>query len=99
MNRRRHTTLTDFMADPDVAAMLAFQRGDIQAFEELVARHTDVLVNFFYFQGRDSSLAEDCTQEVWLKIFRSCDDYQPRARFKTYLLRQLRIPAQRCRTR
>lgn len=90
MNRRTKPPLTDFMADPDVVAMLAFQRGDLSAFEDLVARHTDALVNFFYFQARDRSLAEDCSQEVWLKVFRSRDDYQPRARFKTYLLRVAR---------
>ncbi len=82
--------MTDFMADPDVAEMLAFQGGEYQAFERLVGRHTDSLVNYFYFQCRDRHTAQDCSQDVWFKIFKSAGDYVPRARFRTFLFRVAR---------
>ncbi|MAG56898.1 MAG: RNA polymerase subunit sigma [Planctomycetes bacterium] len=78
------------MEDPDVALMLAFQQGDYDAFGQLVEQHMDSVVNYFFFQCRDRDLAEDCTQEVWAKLFRSRQDYQPRARFSTYLFRVAR---------
>lgn len=90
MNRKAPRSLTDFMADPDVAAMLEFQRGDYDAFQRLVERHTEALVNYFYFQSRDRQLAEDCSQDVWLKVFKSRSDYSPRAQFRTYLFRVAR---------
>lgn len=90
LNRKAHGSLTDFMVDPDVASMLAFQRGDYDAFQGLVERHTEALVSYFFFQSRDRQLAEDCSQDVWLKVFKSRDDYQPRARFRTFLFRVAR---------
>ena len=76
--------------DEDVELMLAFKRGDYNAFAVLVERHQRPLIQFFYAQCHDLQLAEDCTQEVWRKIFRSRGDYAPRARFRTYLLRVAR---------
>jgi RNA polymerase sigma-70 factor (ECF subfamily) len=70
--------------------MVAFQQGDYDAFGRLVEQYTDPLVNFFYYQCRDWDLAEDCCQEVWAKLFRSREEYQPRARFSTFLFRVAR---------
>jgi len=88
--RDRRPLAGDAMADPDVGLMLAFQGGDDGAFAELVARHSEALVNYFYFQSRDMDLAEDCAQEAWVRIFRSRHEYNPRARFRTYLFRVAR---------
>ena len=52
LNRKEHGSLTDFMADPDVASMLAFQRGDYDAFQGLVERHTESLVSYFFFRSK-----------------------------------------------
>ena len=79
------------MREPDdVELMLAFKQGDYNAFALLVERHQLGLIQFFYAQGGDRALAEDCTQEVWRKIFRAREDYTHRAQFKTYLLRVAR---------
>lgn len=78
------------MADPDVALMLAFKKGDDAAFEKLVERHSRALVNYFYFQCGDHDLAEDCAQEVWIRVFRARNDYVPRARFRSWLFRVAR---------
>ena len=76
--------------DPDARLMLAFQRGDRRAFDQLVERYANALVNYFYFQSRDQDLAEDCAQDVWAKLFRARDQYEPRALFRTWLFRVAR---------
>ena len=78
------------MPEDDVTLMLAFKRGDYNAFSVLVERYQKSLIQFFYAQSSDSQQSEDCTQEVWRKVFRSRADYVPRARFKTYLFRVAR---------
>ena len=90
MNRERRPPLQDFMDDPDVGRMLAFQEGDREAFEHLVRSYTTNLLNFFYFQSGDRGIAEDCVQEVWAKLYRTSADYVPRARFSTFLYRVAR---------
>ena len=76
--------------DEDVELMLAFTRGDYNAFASLVEKHQQLLIQFFYAQHPDQQLAEDCAQEVWRKVFKARHDYTPRARFKTYLFRVAR---------
>lgn len=56
------------------------------AFEHLVERILPRLLGFFRRMGADHASAEDCAQEVLLKIYRARSAYQPRARFSTYLL-------------
>ncbi len=80
----------DIEIDDDARLMLAFKRGDYNAFATLVERHQKGLIQFFYAQHPDRQLAEDCTQEVWRKVFKARADYEVRARFKTYLLRVAR---------
>ena len=90
MNSKEEPSFHQFMDDPDVALMLRFQQGDEGAFRELVDRHTDSLINFFTYQSGNRAVAEDCTQEVWSRMFRSRNDYEPRARFRTFLFRVAR---------
>lgn len=56
------------------------------AFERLVGRILPRLLGYFRRLGADAALAEDCAQEVLLKIYRARAAYVPRARFITYLL-------------
>jgi RNA polymerase sigma-70 factor, ECF subfamily len=72
-------------ADPDADAMLRVKRGDSRAFGHLVERFLRPLAGFFRRLGADGATAEDCAQEVFLRLFRSRADYEPRARFSTYL--------------
>ncbi len=82
--------------------MLAFKQGDVSAFTELVDRHRDTVVNYFYAMGRDRDFAEDLAQELFVKLFRHRADYEPKAAFRTYLFalaRNLWIDAYRSRRR
>jgi len=71
--------------DPDTAAMLRVRAGDAEAFRHLVDRFLRPLASFFVRLGADRSLAEDCAQEVFLKLYRTRAAYEPRARFSTYV--------------
>lgn len=59
--------------------------GDPAAFPALVERVLPRLLGYFRRLGADAALAEDCAQEVLLKVYRVRTRYRPRARFVTYL--------------
>lgn len=65
--------------------MLRTKDGDAAAFASIVERFLRPLASFFHRLGADASLAEDCAQDVFLKLYRTRAAYEPRARFSTYL--------------
>jgi len=61
--------------------------GNKHAFEVLVRRHQRSVLNFiFRFMGNLTD-AEDLTQEVFLRIWKSAGTYKPEAKFTTWLYR------------
>ncbi len=77
----------DLAADEDAALMERVRDGDRAAFARLYDRNVRSVVNFAYRFVQDRARAEELTQEIFLKLFRSAGSYEPRARFKTYLFR------------
>ena len=74
--------------EDDVALMLRFQKeGDFQAFEALFRRHKDGLVRFILQLSGSRVIAEDVSQQIWLKIIEVAERgaYQAKAGFRTYL--------------
>ncbi len=67
--------------------MLKFQDGDRSAFDELVRRNTPKVHALIYRFLGDPSLVEDLTQEVFMRVFRTVERYQPTAKFSTWLYR------------
>jgi RNA polymerase sigma-70 factor (ECF subfamily) len=65
--------------------MLRVQGGDDGAFAELVQRYRARVFGSFVKRLGDRQEAEDLTQEVFLRLYRFRDRYQPRARFATWL--------------
>ena len=72
-------------SDPEL--MAEFAEGDETAFDMLVKRHQVGLLNFFHRLVWQHALAEDLSQEVFLKLYTHRKDYEPRAKFTTYLYR------------
>ena len=73
------------LADPDVRLMLQVRDDDAQAFEELMLRYQNrVLSLLAHLVGR-RDLAEDLTQEVFLRVYRARKRYVPGAKFSTWL--------------
>jgi|WetSurMetagenome_2_1015567.scaffolds.fasta_scaffold57934_2 RNA polymerase sigma-70 factor, ECF subfamily len=74
-------------ADYDVTLMLAFQKGDEPAFQELVERNHPRVIGLVHRFVGDSNDAEDLAQEVFLRIYRARQSYTPTARFSTWMFR------------
>jgi RNA polymerase sigma-70 factor, ECF subfamily len=73
--------------DPDAALMVAFQKGDTAAFEQLLGEYHRVIVNFIYKIVNNPTEAEDLAQDVFLRIFRAKANYEPRAPFGAWIYR------------
>jgi RNA polymerase sigma-70 factor (ECF subfamily) len=61
--------------------------GDKHAFEALVYRHQRPVLNFIFRFLGDRAEAEDLTQEVFLRVWKSAKTYKPDAKFTTWLYR------------
>ena len=62
-----------------------FQDGDVGAYNQLVFRFKDRLLNFIYRFVNDLDLAEDLVQDTLLKLYTHKDSYQEIAKFSTWL--------------
>jgi RNA polymerase sigma-70 factor (ECF subfamily) len=73
--------------ESDLDLMLRVRDGDTVSFEILLRRYRLPLVSYFRRMVRDHGLAEDLAQEVFLRVYKSRERYQPDARFTTWLYR------------
>ncbi len=73
------------LSDPDVRLMLEVRDGSAAAFEQLVARYQDRLVTVLNHLVGNRDQAEDLAQEVFLRVYRSRNRYEPSAKFATWL--------------
>ena len=71
--------------DEEARLMLEFQAGDRGAFEQLFCRYSAPLVAFLGRMVPDRGRAEELAQEVFVRVYKARDRYQPRARFSTWL--------------
>jgi len=71
----------------DAEVMLRVKAGDQSAFDYLVQKYRRPLVGFMYRMARNTAVAEDLAQEVFLRVYRSRQTYEPSAKFTTWLYR------------
>jgi RNA polymerase sigma-70 factor, ECF subfamily len=71
----------------DAEVMLRVKAGDEGAFDFLVQKYRRPLVSFMYRMARNAAAAEDLAQEVFLRVYRSRQNYEPSAKFTTWLYR------------
>jgi RNA polymerase sigma-70 factor (ECF subfamily) len=76
-----------FEDDAGVQWMLAYQRGDESAFDRLVGAYSGHLFALFTRFLGPIPEREDLVQEVFLRVIRARDRYQPSARVSTWLYR------------
>ncbi|MBI5149469.1 MAG: sigma-70 family RNA polymerase sigma factor [Candidatus Omnitrophica bacterium] len=74
-----------YLSDPDVRLMLDFQGGDKASFEALMRKYYPRLLNFIYRFTGSAELAEDLTQEVFLKVYSASTAYRPKSKFQTWV--------------
>lgn len=65
--------------------MLKVRDDDAGAFEELVRRYQPRLVRWMQHIAPQPGIAEDLAQETFLRIYRARHNYQPGAKFSTWL--------------
>jgi len=70
---------------PDMAVIRRAQRGDERAFALIVRAYEAPIFNYVLRMVGDRTLAEDLTQDVFLRVFHGLRGYSRRARFTTWL--------------
>ena len=69
----------------DEELIARFQRGDLYAYDLIVKRYKDQLLNFAYRFLGDLEDSEDIVQETFLRVFRKKEAYKSIAKFSTWI--------------
>jgi RNA polymerase sigma-70 factor (ECF subfamily) len=73
--------------DFDAELMLRVKDGDGASFAVLLEKHRLPVIHFLYRMVQNQAVAEELAQEVFLRVYRSRESYQPTAKFTTWLFR------------
>ncbi|NQU66787.1 MAG: sigma-70 family RNA polymerase sigma factor [Candidatus Marinimicrobia bacterium] len=69
----------------DEELMARFQEGDINAYNQIVYRYKDKLLNFVHRFLNDIDRAEDIVQDTFMKVYTHKHSYREIAKFSTWL--------------
>lgn len=75
------------MPEWDAELMLRVREGDEASFSLLLERHRNPVIHFLYRMVQNQAVAEELAQEVFLRVYRSRETYEPTAKFTTWLFR------------
>jgi RNA polymerase sigma-70 factor (ECF subfamily) len=73
------------LPQPDFGVLRKAQRGDERAFSLIVRAYEVPVFNYVLRLVGDRSLAEDLTQEVFLRVYQGLPSFSLRSRFTTWL--------------
>jgi RNA polymerase sigma-70 factor (ECF subfamily) len=73
------------LPQPDLALLRKAQRGDERAFTVIVRAYEVPVFNYVLRTVGDRALAEDLTQDIFLRIFQGLPGFSLRSRFTTWL--------------
>ena len=71
----------------DAQLMLRVRAGDDSSFALLLDKHRRPVVHFLYRMVQNQAVSEELAQEVFLRVYRSRERYEPTAKFTTWLYR------------
>src|SRR6202451_707944 len=77
----------DYPSASDEALVGAAKRGDMPAFEELVARHRDKIYARAFSMVRNEDEAVDLSQEAWVKSWQRLNQFHRESSFGTWVRR------------
>src|SRR3979409_456819 len=77
----------DYPSAADETLVQMSQKGDLAAFEELVARHRDKIYARAFSMMRNEEEALDLSQEAWVKSWQRLKQFQGQSSFGTWLTR------------
>src|SRR5262249_56413532 len=81
----RYTPPALSLAQPDLGILRKAQRGDERAFTIIVRSYETPVFNYVLRLVGDRSLAEDLTQEIFLRVYQGLPGFSLRSRFTTWL--------------
>jgi RNA polymerase sigma-70 factor (ECF subfamily) len=73
------------LAQPDFGVLRKAQRGDERAFSLIVRTYETPVFNYVLRLVGDRALAEDLTQEVFIRVFQGLPKFSLRSKFTTWL--------------
>jgi RNA polymerase sigma-70 factor, ECF subfamily len=73
------------LLQPDLGVLRKAQRGDERAFTIIVRTYETPVYNYVLRLVNDRALAEDLTQEVFLRVFQGLPKFSLRSKFTTWL--------------
>ena len=73
--------------DLDTELMLLAQQDDTESFGILLERNRNVVVQYLSRMVQNRGVAEELAQDVFVRVFRSRQTYEPSAKFSTWLYR------------
>ena len=73
------------LTQPDPGVLRRAQRGDERAFSTIVRAYERPVYNYVLRLVGDRALAEDLTQEVFLRVYQGLSQFSSRSRFTTWL--------------
>ena len=76
--------MSDFELSDEVL-IKKFQNGDIGAYNQIVYRYKDRLLNFIYRFLNDLDRSEDLVQDTLIKLYTHKNSYKEIAKFSTWL--------------
>jgi RNA polymerase sigma-70 factor, ECF subfamily len=71
--------------DPDAALMFRVKNGDLAAFEAIVEKYKQPIINLMYRMLHDLDEAEGLAQSVFVRVYQAADRYETSAKFSTWL--------------
>lgn len=77
----------DYTTQPDESLVKSAQKGDMQAFEEMVRRHRDKIYGRAFSMMRNEEEAVDLSQEAWVKAWQRLVQFQGDSSFATWITR------------
>src|SRR4051795_12647838 len=73
------------LEQPDPEVLRRAQRGDERAFAQILRAYETTIFNYVYRTVGDRALAEDLTQEVFVRVFNALPKFSLRCKFTTWL--------------
>jgi RNA polymerase sigma-70 factor (ECF subfamily) len=72
---------------PDADVVVLAQRGREDAFRELVRRYERPVFSLIFRMVRDSAVAEDLSQDAFIKVLNNIDKYRPEFKLSSWLFK------------
>ena len=73
--------------DRDAELMLRVKDGDEASFGLLLDKYRSSVIHYLYRMVQNRAVSEELAQEVFFRVYRSRETYEPAAKFTTWLFR------------